>query len=59
VTQVFVPDTEAAERMGMAARLAVMPDVAVRIGESFSTPAGELAAAIWSMKIRRLVLFME
>ena len=51
MTLVFIPDTEAAERMGMAARLAAIPGVSVRVGDSFSTPADELAAAIGEAEI--------
>lgn len=50
-TPIFIPDTEAAERMGMAARLAAMPGVSVRVGDRFSTPADELAAAIGDAEV--------
>jgi phosphoglycerate dehydrogenase-like enzyme len=46
MTRILIPDTEAAERMGVAARLASIPDVSVRSGNRFSTPAEELASEI-------------
>ena len=42
VTSIFIPDTEAAERMAMERRLSALPGVSVRLGERFSTPAAEL-----------------
>ena len=46
MTNVFIADTEAAERMGLANRLAALPDVSVRLGDRFSTPAAELVSSI-------------
>jgi D-3-phosphoglycerate dehydrogenase len=46
MTTVYVPDTEAGERMRMADRLSALPGVSVRLGERFSTPAAEVAAAV-------------
>ena len=46
MTTIFIPDTEAAERMQMASRLREMPDVSVRLGDQFSTPAAALASTV-------------
>ena len=43
---VYIPDTEAGERMGLADRLSGLPGVSVRLGDSFSTPADEVAAGV-------------
>jgi phosphoglycerate dehydrogenase-like enzyme len=51
MTTIFVPDTEAAERMSMGARMSALPDVAVRVGERFSTPAAELAASVGDAEV--------
>jgi phosphoglycerate dehydrogenase-like enzyme len=51
VTTVFIPDTEAAERMGMAGRLTALPDVSVRLGDHFSTPAPELVSSIGEAEV--------
>jgi phosphoglycerate dehydrogenase-like enzyme len=51
VTSIFIPDTEAAERMAMERRLAALPDVSVRLGERFSTPAAELATSVGDAEI--------
>ena len=46
MSTVYIPDTEAGERMGMAERLSTLPGVSVRLGERFSTPADEVAAGV-------------
>ena len=43
---VYIPDTEAGERMGLADRLSGLPTVSVRLGDEFSTPADEVAAEV-------------
>ena len=56
VTQILIPDTEAAERMGMSIRLAEMPGVSVRVGDRFSMPADELAATVGDAEILCIAL---
>jgi D-3-phosphoglycerate dehydrogenase len=51
VTSIFIPDTEAAERMAMGSRLAALPGVSVRLGDRFSTPASELLATIGDAEV--------
>lgn len=46
MTTIYIPDTEAAERMRMASRLREIPEVSVRLGDHFSTPATDLAATV-------------
>lgn len=51
MTEIFIPDTEAAERMRMASRLVDMADVSVRLGEHFSTPAEALASTVGEAEV--------
>jgi len=51
VTAIFIPDTEAAERMRMANRLNDMANVSVRLGEHFSTPAAALASTVGGAEV--------
>lgn len=51
MTRIFIPDTEAAERMAMGRRLAALPDVSVRLGDRFSTPASELMSSIGEAEV--------
>ena len=46
MSTVYIPDTEAGERMGLADRLSAFPGVSVRLGERFSAPADEVAAGV-------------
>lgn len=51
MTRIFIPDTEASERMAMEARLSALPGVSVRLGERFSTPASELVSSIGDAEV--------
>src|SRR4051812_26968829 len=51
MTTIFIPDTEAAERMSMGAWMSALPNVRVRVGERFSTPAAELAASVGDAEV--------
>ncbi|MFL5927379.1 MAG: NAD(P)-dependent oxidoreductase [Gaiellaceae bacterium] len=51
MTNIFIPDTEAAERMAMGRRMSALPEVSVRLGERFSTPASELVASIGDAEV--------
>jgi D-3-phosphoglycerate dehydrogenase / 2-oxoglutarate reductase len=46
MSTVYVPDTEAGERMQMADRLSALPGVSVRLGQRFSTPPDEVTAGV-------------
>jgi len=51
VTRILIPDTEAAERMSMETRMSALPNVTVRVGQRFSTPAAELAASVGDAEV--------
>jgi D-3-phosphoglycerate dehydrogenase len=51
MTRILIPDTEASERMDMAARLAELADVSVQVGDQFSTPAASLVATVGDAEV--------
>ncbi len=55
-SRVFIPDTEASERMCLATRLAALPDVAVRTGSDFSTPEERMVRDVGDAEVACVAL---